>query len=344
MTWVVLFNVQKMRENSPKVPDKNKAAYQIFLVVLIKYSMETCIIIFLRSLTISPNISPSFSWVVVIPLFPLSNMKTIFSFFELHQPYIPLFLFVTGHRYVDYVQIMRWRNSNLGQWPLWNLGSVAYCYVFIIDPPCTLLPSSYVLLAGSAPSFPNTPSAKIRLVPAQDIKHIFSVNPIERWGCWSLCSSELMMRGRESGSYGRIRMLPYPEGFLLHFIWSLNCSFPCKIISPGLVLFFSFIWGPALVPCGAPIGDPTDLTPSYLSPEPPTPSICGRTEKCFALNTYHLYFRGGEGWLYVSAPPNDPLWCRQNSTSAYDPLTYFIIHMTGQFLIWWIYLCSHMSQ
>ena len=53
---------------------------------------------------------------------------------------------VTGHRSVEYVRIMRWLNSNLGQWPLQNLGSVAYSYVFIIDLPRPLLPRSDVLL------------------------------------------------------------------------------------------------------------------------------------------------------------------------------------------------------
>ena len=36
---------------------------------------------------------------------------------------------VTGHWSVRYIWIMRWWCSNLGQWPLQNLGSVDYCYI-----------------------------------------------------------------------------------------------------------------------------------------------------------------------------------------------------------------------
>ena len=44
---------------------------------------------------------------------------------------------VTGHWYVRYVWIMRWWCSNLIQWPLRNLGSIAYCYIayFWTCPP-----------------------------------------------------------------------------------------------------------------------------------------------------------------------------------------------------------------
>ena len=75
---------------------------------------------------------------------------------------------VTGHRSVECVQNMRWWISNLRQWPLWNLGSVYYCYIAILDPTCTLLLISDVLPGEAYPSYPDTPFINIRLVFAQD--------------------------------------------------------------------------------------------------------------------------------------------------------------------------------
>ena len=49
---------------------------------------------------------------------------------------------VTGHRSMEYSRIMRWWSSNLGHWPLQNLGLVAYCYIAILDPHRPLLPPS----------------------------------------------------------------------------------------------------------------------------------------------------------------------------------------------------------
>ena len=66
------------------------------------------------------------------------------------------------------VQIMNWSISNLGQWPLWNLGSVAYCYVFIIGPPNPLFLPSNVLTGRVSTSWPNTPYTDVCLVYAQD--------------------------------------------------------------------------------------------------------------------------------------------------------------------------------
>ena len=75
---------------------------------------------------------------------------------------------VTGHRSVGFVQIIRWWSSNPGKWPLRNLGSVAYCYVFILDLPHPLFPPSDVLPGGAPPSFPNTPSTNVCCVSEQD--------------------------------------------------------------------------------------------------------------------------------------------------------------------------------
>ena len=72
------------------------------------------------------------------------------------------------HRSVDYVRIMRWRSSNLIQRPLQNLGSVAYYYKAILEPPCPILLPSDILTGGAAPSFPGTPSNDVHLVFSQD--------------------------------------------------------------------------------------------------------------------------------------------------------------------------------
>ena len=77
---------------------------------------------------------------------------------------------VTGHRYVSYVRFMRWWSSNLGQKPLHNLGNVAYCCVFILDPPRPLFPPSNVLLGGEDPSCPDTPSSGVNRLSSQIIR------------------------------------------------------------------------------------------------------------------------------------------------------------------------------
>ena len=75
---------------------------------------------------------------------------------------------VTGHQSVECVQIMEWWSSNLGQWPLPNLVSVAYYYVFILFLPRPPFPSSDVLPGGEAPtSCPNKPSTNVRIISTQ---------------------------------------------------------------------------------------------------------------------------------------------------------------------------------
>ena len=83
------------------------------------------------------------------------------------QYYNPFSVCVTGYRSMGYVWIMRWCISNLVQWPLRNLVSVAYCYIFILDPPHPLFPTSDFLLEESATSFPDTSSIEARRVSAQ---------------------------------------------------------------------------------------------------------------------------------------------------------------------------------
>ena len=75
---------------------------------------------------------------------------------------------VTGHQSVGCVLTMRWLSSNPRQQPLCNLGSIAYCYVFIFCPTRLPLPLSDVLLGGSDPSCPDTPFTNVRRVYAQD--------------------------------------------------------------------------------------------------------------------------------------------------------------------------------
>ena len=69
---------------------------------------------------------------------------------------------------MGYVRVVRWWSSNLGQLPLQNLGSVAYCYVFILYPPRPHFPPSNVLPEGVAPSCLDTPSTGVRHVSTQD--------------------------------------------------------------------------------------------------------------------------------------------------------------------------------
>ena len=65
--------------------------------------------------------------------------------------YVCACAYVTGHRFGEYAQIMRWWSSNIGQKPLRNLGSVNYCYIAILDPLRPLLPSSDVFPGGVSP-------------------------------------------------------------------------------------------------------------------------------------------------------------------------------------------------
>ena len=75
---------------------------------------------------------------------------------------------VTESRSVEFILIIRWCSSNLRQWPLQNLGSAAYCYISIIGPPCHLLLLFEVLSVRAPPYYPNTISADVRLISAQD--------------------------------------------------------------------------------------------------------------------------------------------------------------------------------
>ena len=67
------------------------------------------------------------------------------------------------------VQIIRLCSSNVGQWPLQNLGSVVYFYISILDPP---RPLSFCLMSfwegGGIPPWLETLSADICLVSTQD--------------------------------------------------------------------------------------------------------------------------------------------------------------------------------
>ena len=75
---------------------------------------------------------------------------------------------ITGHWSVECIWIMRRWSSNLGNLPLWNLGSVTYCYIAILDPPHPLLSTSDLLSGVSAPSYPDIPSNNVSLVSAQN--------------------------------------------------------------------------------------------------------------------------------------------------------------------------------
>ena len=68
-----------------------------------------------------------------------------------------VYVYVNGHRSVGYVQIRRCWSSNLGHWTLRNLGSVIYCYTFILDPPCPIFLPYSVFTGGVTPSCPGTP-------------------------------------------------------------------------------------------------------------------------------------------------------------------------------------------
>ena len=77
-------------------------------------------------------------------------------------------LCVTNHQSMGCVQIMRWWSSNLGQCPLRNLGSIAYCYLFILVQSCLPFLPYNVLPGGSSPFCPNTSSTDVRRVSAHD--------------------------------------------------------------------------------------------------------------------------------------------------------------------------------
>ena len=57
---------------------------------------------------------------------------------------------VTGHRSVEYVQIMRWWSSNLGQWPLQNLGSVDMLITYYRPYLTTCLNCLWIVLVHSS--------------------------------------------------------------------------------------------------------------------------------------------------------------------------------------------------
>ena len=61
---------------------------------------------------------------------------------------------VPVNQYVECFVIMRWWISNLGQWPLQNLGSVTYCYVSILELTHPLLLLSDLLPGGGCPLLP----------------------------------------------------------------------------------------------------------------------------------------------------------------------------------------------
>ena len=73
--------------------------------------------------------------------------NAVYPSFHVH-PHSIYCVCVTGHRSVEYVRIIRRWSSNLRHWPLQNLGSIAYCCVFIIDPPRPIQTPSDILLGG----------------------------------------------------------------------------------------------------------------------------------------------------------------------------------------------------
>ena len=113
---------------------------------------------------------------VKIPLNPRPKWPPYVVYFVLYEfraicvlyKYIYICVCVTGHLYVDCVQIIMRCISNLRQWPLWNLGFIAYFYIAILDPPRPLLLRSDVLLGGISPYFPDTISTDVYIVSTQD--------------------------------------------------------------------------------------------------------------------------------------------------------------------------------
>ena len=92
---------------------------------------------------------------------------------------------VTRHRSVRYVLIMRWGCSNLRQWPLQNLGSIASCYIdylLNLHPPL-LLPSN-VLPGGASHSWPASPYTNVWLVAAEKCLWIIllGIGNTRQWG------------------------------------------------------------------------------------------------------------------------------------------------------------------
>ena len=78
---------------------------------------------------------------------------------------------VIGHRFVECVWIKRWWSSNLGQLPLQNCGSVAYCYIDILDPPRPILPPFNVLPGGRhLPPIPTLPPRTSKFYPNSIIR------------------------------------------------------------------------------------------------------------------------------------------------------------------------------
>ena len=81
---------------------------------------------------------------------------------------------VTGHRLVEYVQIIRWWSSNLGQWPLQNLGSVAMLNTLFYPSRPTCLSRLCIVLGSllhpTAPPISSClPSPHLSVAPAPHI-------------------------------------------------------------------------------------------------------------------------------------------------------------------------------
>ena len=71
--------------------------------------------------------------------------------------------FVSGHQPVECVQNMRWWSSNLRQWPLLNLGSVAYCYLLVYLTRPTLSYRFLMYFSGGQPPPASTPPPPKRI-------------------------------------------------------------------------------------------------------------------------------------------------------------------------------------
>ena len=101
----------------------------------------------------------------MIAIYILSSLEKLgISCIKLH---LSMCVCVNGHRSLECVQIIRWWNYNLGQWPIRNLASISYCYIYIIDPPCPILPPPDVLPGGSAPFCPDNTTIEVFLVYTQ---------------------------------------------------------------------------------------------------------------------------------------------------------------------------------
>ena len=77
---------------------------------------------------------------------------------------------VTSHQPVECVQIMSELSSNLRQWPLGNLGSVAYCYVFFLSCPALSYRQLISLWGCQPPPAPTLPPHMYVLPPHRIIR------------------------------------------------------------------------------------------------------------------------------------------------------------------------------